>query len=112
MQAAPAVARSAAAGQAGSASEGQVEEFFQALGIIGLVFLVVVGVAAGLLASQLEGGNRGRNVAIGVVGALLLPFMVALLAAGALAAGGLLLILFLAAIGAVIVLVIARLIAR
>ena len=48
----------------------------------------------------------------GVVGALLLPFLVALVAAGALAEGGLLLILFLALIGAVIVLLIARLIAR
>ncbi len=90
-----------------------MEEFFHALGIIGFVFLVIVGVLAGVLASQVEGGrNMPRNIAIGVAGALLLPFLVALLAAGALAAGGLLLILFVAAIGAVAVLVIVQLIVR
>ena len=90
-----------------------MDQFFQALGEIGLIILVVVGVLAGLIASTIEGRrNRGRNIAIGVVGALLLPFLVALVAAGALAAGGLLLILFLALIGAVAVLVLARLITR
>ena len=90
-----------------------MEQFFQALGEIGLIILVVVGVLAGLIASAIEGGrNRIRNIAIGVVGALLLPFLVALVAAGALAAGGLLLILLLALMGAVIVLLIARLISR
>ena len=90
-----------------------MEEFFQALGVIGLVILLVVGVLAGVLASRVEGGhNTGRNIAIGIVGALLLPFLVALVAAGALAAGGLLLIFFLALIGAVAVLLIARLISR
>lgn len=93
--------------------EDAMEEFFQALGTIGVVFLLVVGVLAGLLASVLQGGrNKPRNVAIGVVGALLLPFVVTLAAAGALAAGGLLLIVFLAAIGAVLILLITHLILR
>jgi len=90
-----------------------VEEFFQALGTFGLIILLVVGAGAGFIASKIEGGrNLGRNIAIGVVGALLLPFLVAFLAAGALAAGGLLLILAMALVGAVAVLVIARLISR
>ena len=90
-----------------------MEEFFQALGTIGLIVLLVVGVLAGLIASTVEGGrHKGRNIVIGVVGALLLPFMMALIAAGALAAGGLLLIFFLALMGAVAVLLIARLIFR
>ncbi len=90
-----------------------MEEFFQALGVVGLIILLVLGALAGLIASTIEGGrNKGRNTAIGIVGALLLPFLVALVAAGALAAGWLLLILFLALIGAVAVLLIARLIAR
>jgi uncharacterized membrane protein YeaQ/YmgE (transglycosylase-associated protein family) len=90
-----------------------MEEFFQALGIIGLVILLAVGALAGVIAAQVQGGrNMGRNIVIGVVGALLLPFIVALVAAGVLAAGGLLLILFLAVIGAVAVLAIARMIAR
>ncbi len=88
-----------------------MEEFFQALGVIGLVILVAVGVLAGVLASRVEGGrNIVRNIVIGVGGALLVPFLVAVLAAGVLAAGGLLLILFLAVMGAVMVLVIAQLI--
>lgn len=90
-----------------------MEEFFQALGVIGFLILLVIGVLAGVLASQVQGGrNMPRNIIIGAVGALLLPLIVALLAAGALAAGGLLLILFLAAIGAVAVLVIVQLIVR
>ena len=90
-----------------------MEEFFQALGVIGLIILLVVGGLAGLIASMVEGGrNKPRNIAIGIVGALLLPFLAALVAAGALAAGGLLLILFLALIGAVAVLLIARLVLR
>lgn len=90
-----------------------MEEFFQALGLIGFIFLVIVGVLAGVLASQVEGGrNLPRNIVIGVAGALLLPFIMALLAAGVLAAGGLLLILFVAAVGAVAVLVIVQLILR
>ncbi len=90
-----------------------MEQFFQTLGTVGFIILLAAGVMAGLIASMLEGGrNKPRNVAIGVVGALLLPFLVALAAAGALAAGGLLLIVFLALFGAVIVLIIARLIFR
>jgi uncharacterized membrane protein YeaQ/YmgE (transglycosylase-associated protein family) len=90
-----------------------MEAFFQALGTIGLIFLLVVGVLAGLIASIVEGGrNKCRNVAIGVVGALLLPFLVAIAAAGALAAGGLLLILFVALVGSVVVLLIAHLLFR
>ena len=96
-----------------SERENGMETFIQALGTIGLIFLLVIGVLAGLIASMLEGGrNKGRNVAIGVLGALLVPFLVTLLATGALAAGGLLLILFLSLIGAVAVLLIARLIFR
>ena len=90
-----------------------MEEFFQALGTIGLIFLVVVGVLAGFLASMVQGGrNKVRNIAVGVVGALLLPLIVAVLATGALAAGGIVLILVVALIGAVAVLAIVRLIFR
>jgi uncharacterized membrane protein YeaQ/YmgE (transglycosylase-associated protein family) len=90
-----------------------VNDFLQAVGTIGLIFLVVVGVLAGLIASAVEGGrNWVRNVGVGVVGALVLPFVIAVLATGLLAAGGLALILVIAVVGAVAVLVIARLIFR
>lgn len=89
-----------------------MEEFFQALGTIGLVFLLVVGVLAGWIASRVEGGNTVRNIVVGVIGALLLPFVVAALATGVLAAGGIILILAVAVVGAVAVLTIVRLIFR
>jgi uncharacterized membrane protein YeaQ/YmgE (transglycosylase-associated protein family) len=87
-----------------------MEEVLQAVGTIGLVFLLVVGGLAGLIASRLQGGRHlARNVAIGVAGALALPLLVAVAGAGFLAAGGLLLVLVTAAAGAVIVLLIAKL---
>lgn len=90
-----------------------MEEFFQALGTIGFIFLLVVGVLAGLIASGAEGGrNKVRNVIVGVVGALLLPFVVAVIATGVLAAGGLVLILIVALIGAAVVLAVVRMIFR
>lgn len=89
-----------------------MEEFLQALGTIGLVFLLVVGVLAGWIASRVEGGNTVRNIVVGVIGALLLPFVVAALATGVLAAGGIILILAVAVVGAVAVLTIVRLIFR
>ena len=94
-------------------TELRVEEFFQALGTIGLIFLIVVGVLAGFFASAAQGGrNHVRNIAVGVAGALLLPFIVAVLATGVLAAGGLVLILVIALIGAAAVLAIVRLLFR
>ena len=88
-----------------------MDALLNALGTIGTVFLLVVGVLAGLIASLVDGGrHKGRYVAIGVVGALALPFLVTLLATGALAAGGLALILVTSLVGAIAVLVIARLI--
>ena len=90
-----------------------MEAFFEALGVIGLVVLVGIGTLAGLIASAAQGGrHKPRNIAIGIGGALLLPFIVALLAAGVMAAGGLLLILLLALVGAAVVLAVARMISR
>ena len=90
-----------------------MEEFLQALGTVGFIILLVIGALAGVIASAVQGGrHKPRNIAIGVVGALLLPFIVALVATGVLAAGGLLLILFLALIGAVAVLLIAEMVSR
>lgn len=90
-----------------------MEEFLQALGMVGLIILLAVGVVAGLIASTLQGGrHKPRNVTIGVVGALLLPVISAVLAAGVLAAGGLILILALAMVGAALVLLVARAISR
>lgn len=86
-----------------------MEGFFEAIGWVAAVFLVLVGLLAGWLASVVSGGrHRGRYMAIGVVGALLAPAVLAAVGVGVLAAGGLVAILVAAAIGAVLVLVIAK----
>jgi uncharacterized membrane protein YeaQ/YmgE (transglycosylase-associated protein family) len=88
-----------------------MEGFLEALGFIGLVVLVVVGLVAGWIASAASGGrDKGRYMAIGVVAAVATPFVLAILGVTALAAAGLVAILFAALIGAVIVLVIVNLV--
>ena len=86
-------------------------DFLQAIGAIGVFFLVVTGLLAGWIASSLAGGrHRLRYVAIGVLGALAMPLILTALGAGLLAAGGIIAILAAALVGAVAVLVIAKLI--
>ena len=90
-----------------------MEGFFEALGTIGLVLLVVTGALAGLIASVVTGGrDKLLYIGIGVIGALVLPFLLATLGIGLLAAGGLAAILASALVGAVCVLVIAKLVMR
>ena len=87
-----------------------MEELFQALGLVALVLLVAVGLLAGWLASLAAGGHTGRYLAIGMIGALAAPVLVAALGIAALAAYGLAAILVVALVGAVIVLLVAKLI--
>ncbi len=90
-----------------------MEGFIEALGWIGVVFLVLVGLVAGWLASVIAGGrNRGLYLAVGVLGALALPFLLAAVGVGLLAAGGLLAILAVAAVGAILVLAVVRMVAK
>ena len=86
-----------------------MEGFFEAVGWVAAVLLVVIGLLAGWIASLLAGGrHRGRYMAIGVVGALLMPAVLAALGVTLLAAGGLVAILIAAAVGALLVLLLAR----
>ncbi|MBZ4690610.1 GlsB/YeaQ/YmgE family stress response membrane protein [Cereibacter changlensis] len=88
-----------------------MEEFIQGVGIFGMVLLVLIGLVAGWLASVVAGGrNRGRYLAIGVIGALVAPLLLVALGVTVLAASGLLAVLLAAAVGAVIVLVLAKMI--
>ncbi|PTE22777.1 GlsB/YeaQ/YmgE family stress response membrane protein [Cereibacter changlensis JA139] len=88
-----------------------MEEFIQGVGIFGMVLLVLIGLVAGWLASVAAGRrNRGRYLAIGVIGALLAPLLLVALGVTVLAASGLLAVLLAAAVGAVIVLVLAKMI--
>jgi uncharacterized membrane protein YeaQ/YmgE (transglycosylase-associated protein family) len=86
-----------------------MEGFFEALGAIGLILLILLGLAAGWIASAATGGrHKARYLALGVAAALAVPFLLAAIGVGILAAGGLLAILAAAALGAVLVLLIAR----
>lgn len=88
-----------------------MEGFLEALGIVGLVVLVVIGLLAGWIASLVAGGrNTAGYLVIGVVAALATPFLLALLGIGILAAWGIIAILVAALVGAVVVLVIAHLV--
>ncbi|TMV90832.1 GlsB/YeaQ/YmgE family stress response membrane protein [Thioclava sp. BHET1] len=88
-----------------------MEDVLQAVGTIGLILLVIAGLLAGAVASLVTGGrHKAAYLAIGVLGALATPFIVAILGGAVLAAGGLLAILAMAVLGAVVVLVIGKLI--
>ena len=88
-----------------------MEEFFQAIGMIGVIFLVLVGLVAGWIASRAAGGRRTLPyMVIGVLAALAIPFILAAIGVGILAAGGLLAVIAAAAVGAIVVLLIAKMI--
>ncbi len=89
-----------------------MEAFLDVLGAVSLTLLVVVGLLAGLIAGTIAGRDRLLYMVLGVAGAVALPFLLAALGIGILAAGGILVILAAALVGAVIVLAIAQMIRR
>ena len=89
-----------------------MEGFMEGLGAVSLILLVVIGAVAGWIASAISGGGRLKFILLGITGAVALPFILAALGVGVLAAGGLLLIALVALVGAIIVLLIARAIFR
>ena len=89
-----------------------MEGFMEGLGAVSLILLVVIGAVAGWIASAISGGGRLKFILLGITGAMALPFILAALGVGVLAAGGLLLIALVALVGAIIVLLIARAIFR
>lgn len=88
-----------------------MEHVLQAIGTIGVILLVIAGLLAGWIASLVSGGrHKGAYLAIGVLGALVTPFIAAILGGAVIAAGGLLAIIAMALVGAVVVLVIGKMI--
>ena len=81
-----------------------MEGFLEGVGVVILVFLALVGLAAGWIAGKIAGRNMPLYIVIGVVAAVATPFVLAALGVGILAAGGLLVVVVAGAIGAVIVL--------
>lgn len=86
-----------------------MEGFFDALGTVTFVLLLLIGLLSGWVAGRISGRNRVLYMVLGVAGALLLPFLLAVLGLGILAAYGAVAILIVALIGAVILLVLGKL---
>ena len=85
-----------------------MEGLFEGLGAAALIILAIVGLAVGWIAGMLTGRSKGLYAVIGAVAAMATPFLLAALGVTALAAGGLLLILVVGAVGAGIVVAIIR----
>lgn len=81
-----------------------MDAFLDTLGALALILLVLVGLVAGAIAGAVAGRNRLMYLALGVAGAVALPFVLAALGVTALAAGGLVILLVVAAVGAAAVL--------
>lgn len=86
-----------------------MEGFLNALGIVTLLLIAVIGLIAGWIAGAVAGRNRALYMALGLVGALAAPFVLAALGIGALAAAGVVAILAVALAGAVLVLIVGKL---
>ena len=90
-----------------------MEELLQGIGIAALVILALVGLAVGWFASRLSGGRRrALYMIVGALAAMATPFVLAALGVTVLAAGGLLLVILVALIGAALVLALVRAIAK
>ena len=74
----------------------------QVIGWSAIVLLAVVGLVAGLIAAVITGGSKAKYILVGIVGAVALPFVLALLGVTAAIGAGLLAILAIGVIGAVL----------
>ena len=82
-----------------------MDTFLEVVGWGALTFLAIIGLVAGLIASTVTGGNAIMYIVAGVVGAIALPFILALLGVTAAIRASLLAILVVGAIGAVLLVV-------
>lgn len=87
-----------------------MEGFLDALGAVSLTALILVGLIGGLIAGRLTGRNTLLYVVVGVVGAVALPFLLAAIGIGVVAAGGLLVLLVVSALGALALIAVFRLV--
>ncbi len=90
-----------------------MEDLLSGLGFAVLILLALVGLALGWLTSAVTGGrSRELFMIVGALAAVATPFVLAALGVAVLAAGGLLLVLLVAALGAALVLAFLRALAR
>ncbi|MCB1332557.1 MAG: GlsB/YeaQ/YmgE family stress response membrane protein [Roseivivax sp.] len=87
-----------------------MQDFFAGLSAVTGVLLIVIGLIAGWIAGRIAGRNKALYMVIGVIGALVTPFILAAVGATVLAAGGIVAILFAALVGAAILLVLGKLV--
>jgi uncharacterized membrane protein YeaQ/YmgE (transglycosylase-associated protein family) len=87
-----------------------MEAFWDTIGTVTFVLLVAVGLLAGWIAGAIAGRRRALYLVLGVVGAVAAPLILAAVGLGVLAAGGLLAMIAAAVVGALIILVIAKLV--
>ncbi|MEI4484563.1 GlsB/YeaQ/YmgE family stress response membrane protein [Frigidibacter sp. MR17.14] len=84
----------------------------QAFGWTVFGLLAVIGLLAGWFASLVTGGSRAKFMALGVVGAVVLPVILALAGVTVVAAAGVVAIVVAALVGAAVLLALGALIFR
>lgn len=89
-----------------------MEDFFAGLGVTALVILALVGLAIGWAAGALTGRGKVLYAVVGALAAMATPFLLAALGVTVLAAGGILVVLLVGAIGAAVIVAIVRAIAH
>ncbi|MCF7701398.1 GlsB/YeaQ/YmgE family stress response membrane protein [Loktanella sp. M215] len=85
-----------------------MDTFLQVVGWGAISLLAVIGLVAGLIAAVITGGNKGAYIVAGIIGAVALPFVLALLGVTAAIGAGLLAILVIGAVGAVVLVVLIK----
>ncbi|MCK0168234.1 GlsB/YeaQ/YmgE family stress response membrane protein [Jannaschia sp. S6380] len=80
-----------------------MEAFFEGLGVAALIILALVGLVIGWLAGALTGRGKAPYAILGAVAAMATPFILVALGVTVLAAGGLLLVVIVGAVGAAVV---------
>lgn len=85
-----------------------MEGLFEGLGIAALVVLALIGLAVGWVAGALTRRSKVTYAMIGAVAAMATPFVLAALGVTVLAAGGLILVVVVGAIGAALVVALVR----
>lgn len=89
-----------------------MEGFFEGLGAVALIILALVGLAIGWLAGLVTRRNKVVYALVGAAAAIATPFVLALLGITVLAAGGVLLVLVVGAVGAAVVVALVRALSR
>lgn len=89
-----------------------MEGFFQGLGIAALVMLALIGLAVGWIAGAITGRGKAMLGLIGAIAAMATPFVLAALGITVLAAGGIVLVIVVGAVGAALVVALVRLMTR